>query len=263
MELRLKVYDEVLVIGKIFFTPQKFEYEKQARFKDWELYRKPELQLLRVCKIIHQEAEKVYLLNNLFVLPTELYSYSPFSTHLPHPTRHLFSKEAFRYLKNISVGFSPVPDDYTTSSFVDFERTQMDKGIDAVYDRLEATSARIVQAHKDAYFDVMTGHFESINVTLSEPPFLFYELHYVEIDYTNAVCPLGCCKWLSRGTAFLDDMCPKKTVVLGLTPGGEEELWLNGEASKYTDDEGEEDDWGTVEWVLQEYGVEFSPEEDE
>jgi hypothetical protein len=66
-ELRLLVYSYLDVVGKVFYTPDSYSVSTETRFKDWELYRVPELTIFRVCKQMHDEAEKLYLTKNLFV----------------------------------------------------------------------------------------------------------------------------------------------------------------------------------------------------
>jgi hypothetical protein len=61
VELRLLVYEELLSVGKVFYTPDWFEKKESRRFKDWEKYAKPQVTILRVCKKILGEAEGVYL----------------------------------------------------------------------------------------------------------------------------------------------------------------------------------------------------------
>jgi hypothetical protein len=60
-ELRIHVYEELVVVGKIFFTPSSYEVRESCRFTDYTKYRKPSLTILRVSKDIHKEAEDVYL----------------------------------------------------------------------------------------------------------------------------------------------------------------------------------------------------------
>jgi len=68
-ELRICVYDCLVLVGKVFFTPDAYAVASEKRFKDWRSYRVPSLQILRVCKQVHGEAEELYLSKNLFVLP--------------------------------------------------------------------------------------------------------------------------------------------------------------------------------------------------
>lgn len=60
VELRLLVYEELVVVGKVFFTPDYYELTEGGRFKDYEQYRKPRLQILRVSREVRNEAERVY-----------------------------------------------------------------------------------------------------------------------------------------------------------------------------------------------------------
>jgi hypothetical protein len=68
-ELRCQVYEELVVVGKIFYTPEQYSIMNEKCFKDWTAYAAPELSILRVCTQIHQEAEELYLSKHLFVLP--------------------------------------------------------------------------------------------------------------------------------------------------------------------------------------------------
>jgi hypothetical protein len=59
-ELRFHIYAELVIVGKVFYTPIVHEL-KDGRFEGYKSYRKPELQILRVSKQVHEEAEEVYL----------------------------------------------------------------------------------------------------------------------------------------------------------------------------------------------------------
>jgi hypothetical protein len=113
VELRCQVYEYFVVVGKIFYSPDEYSVRNEKRFKDWEAYRAPELTILRVCKQLHSEAEKIYLSKNLFVLPDFLSHREPFRQYprqedcVSLPDRPLFSKSAAKILKNISVSFNP------------------------------------------------------------------------------------------------------------------------------------------------------------
>jgi hypothetical protein len=109
VELRIEVYKKVLVVGKVFYTPDQYDIRNGSRFNDYESYEVPSLSLLRVCKQIHHEAEYEYLSNNLFVLPSSFASMNPFysndiATSRPKH-RWLFSKAAFQHLENVSISF--------------------------------------------------------------------------------------------------------------------------------------------------------------
>jgi hypothetical protein len=71
------------------------------------------LQVLRVCKQFHQEAEPIYLAKNLFVLPflpafrRPLQNENPnlLTTTVRSDGRHVFSMKALEKVKNLSVAF--------------------------------------------------------------------------------------------------------------------------------------------------------------
>jgi hypothetical protein len=77
----------------------------------------PSLQVLRVCKQFHQEAEPIYLAKNLFVLPASPALRSPLQkeanfeirnperTTIRNDEQHLFSAMGLEKLKNFSVAF--------------------------------------------------------------------------------------------------------------------------------------------------------------
>lgn len=81
-ELRVIVYKDLVVVGKVFLTRpheeiDRHEHRLGKRCNDLALFRKPEFQLLRVCKQVSIEAEEVYLGCNLFVLPFDWHRFNP------------------------------------------------------------------------------------------------------------------------------------------------------------------------------------------
>lgn len=70
-ELRVRIYEELLVVGKVFLDDhgRYTHHETPPREIDMNYYRKPSLAILRVSKLVHEEAEEVYLSKNLFVFP--------------------------------------------------------------------------------------------------------------------------------------------------------------------------------------------------
>lgn len=69
-ELRVQVFEYLVVVGKIFYTPDEYDRDEgPIRFDGCDEHATPSLQLLRVCKQICDEAEDVYATKNLFVLP--------------------------------------------------------------------------------------------------------------------------------------------------------------------------------------------------
>jgi hypothetical protein len=65
------------VEGKVFFSPDAYAVQNERRFRKKDGYQHPQLQLLRVCKQIHAEAEEVYLSKNLFMLPDHFMYHNP------------------------------------------------------------------------------------------------------------------------------------------------------------------------------------------
>lgn len=59
-ELRLEVYRLLVVVGKVFYTPDWYDLDESVRFEDHATTRPPSLTLLRVSKAIHAEAEDLY-----------------------------------------------------------------------------------------------------------------------------------------------------------------------------------------------------------
>lgn len=67
-KLRVEVYRQLEVVGKIFYTPDWYEIQEGVRFKERDTTPPPSLSILRVSKTIHKETEDVYMSQNVFVL---------------------------------------------------------------------------------------------------------------------------------------------------------------------------------------------------
>lgn len=106
-ELRCQIYERLVVIGKVFYTPEQYSIRNEKRLKDSKAYKTPELSILRVCKQVHNEAEDIYLSSNFFVLP-DFFACKEFSYHerwfLKRP---LFSSAAPKLVKKVSLHFNP------------------------------------------------------------------------------------------------------------------------------------------------------------
>lgn len=103
----------LVVVSKVFFTPDWYEIEQSQRFTHWKDYRTPNLQVLRVCKQIYAEAMDVYFTKNLFLLPPDYNLTYPFQhvdkgdTSLQsHKGLRLFSTTGLQKIRNLSIGFS-------------------------------------------------------------------------------------------------------------------------------------------------------------
>ncbi|KAI4622632.1 uncharacterized protein J4E87_006199 [Alternaria ethzedia] len=222
------VYEELVIVGKVFYTPDAYAAENEERFKDWESYRVPSLGILRTCKQVHGEAEEVYLANNLFVLPDESTKRQPFvgtglchntksvditRTHVPFPDRWLFSASAPRLIKSISMGFSW----RSIKGFPVLDRSTWKKEAD--FDSL-APAARLQIAHERALSYLngdLDGYIEDLYRFFKYgggPE--FKRMNYLEFDLTNAFCPTGCCRMAEQNWAQMMFLGPRKTGFLGV-----------------------------------------------
>ncbi|KAH7086027.1 hypothetical protein BKA63DRAFT_389405, partial [Paraphoma chrysanthemicola] len=218
-EIRLYVYEEVVVVGKVFFTPDQYEVCESARFSKWRKYGAPSLSVLRICKQIHQEATPIYLGKNLFVLPRNFDAQAPFKNHEQNgiPGRCLFPKTGLKGIQRLSI-------DFTSRS----RRSLI------MYAPLWAQLA----ARHGVHFDQMTPAHRSLYAHGGSLMFLKHHwrcqtevlkkvtstLDYLEMDFTNAFCPAGCCRCLEIDFGFLETLRPKAMTALGLRAGEKEML---------------------------------------
>jgi hypothetical protein len=42
-EIQLQIYSHLVVVGRVFYSPNEWTLDNDARFKKWKLYRVPEL----------------------------------------------------------------------------------------------------------------------------------------------------------------------------------------------------------------------------
>lgn len=100
VELRNAVYEELVVVGKVFHSTDKDEIWHHGT------YRRPFLAIFRVCKQMNAEAEPVYLSKKVFHLPVEWFTrFRPFIVG-NHNTPSLFSRNAFSEIRNLHFEFS-------------------------------------------------------------------------------------------------------------------------------------------------------------
>jgi hypothetical protein len=136
-ELRIQIYEYLVVVGKVFYTPECYEWQEGVQFNGFPAYEKPSLKFLPVCKQIRQEAEDVYFSKNLFVLPSLFTLCRPLPVEpnvfrsLLKPTvrndkEHLFSAMAFEKVKNLSVAFCSRRDAPLALSYFDWALRAMD-----------------------------------------------------------------------------------------------------------------------------------------
>jgi hypothetical protein len=243
-ELRCMVYEELLFVGKVYFKGTDKEHANSARYKDKAYYQKPSLKLLRVCKQIHQEAEPVYLMKNLFVLPLGWQAMEPFRSLVkpesPPTAIHLFSQNAPTQLRNLSIAFDM---DAHKDLKLCSRRWKNDDQLKFVLQDVPE-SQRLAEIH-DYMIDVMCGNdvnmigWHDVHSWLSVMAALYdagpfidqavddrlpnglrkRRLDYMEVDYTNAYCPLGCCRPIQTlYYDWLEGNNPAKIDIVGWEP---------------------------------------------
>ena len=182
-ELRLQIYGHLVIVGKVFHKPDDDSVLSNPRLKDFRAYRKPDLSILRVSKAVHKEAEEVYLSQNLFVLPVPLeINYDPDTA-----ASHMFSGNASKYVKHISIGVSFVMPDWMPSGHAHTWATleSFSPGLFDQYSREE----RLQLLHSEALYD-----FRLQQDAIDDWLFNLKALKTIEVDLMNAYCPMGCCR---------------------------------------------------------------------
>ena len=217
-ELRIDVYKKVLVVGKVFYTPDRYDIRNGSRFNGYGSCEAPSLSLLRVCKQVHHEAEYEYLSKNMFVLPSSFASMNPFSrkgvaTSKPRG-RWLFSKAAFQHLKKVSISFDSRSEAPLVVAASDWDHEAKFNPLWKRYRLFESHKESIRRVSKE--WTTRQNKLRRINTTLE----------HLEIDFTNAFCPMGCCRNLKIDTDFIDALKPEIMSVLGTSFRGEKEQFL-------------------------------------
>ncbi|KAJ4345093.1 hypothetical protein N0V95_005940 [Ascochyta clinopodiicola] len=219
-ELRLEIYKEIVVVGKVFYTPDRCSLSDFARFDDYQNYHKPWLSILRVSKAVHNEAEDVYLSQNLFVLPFDFARLLPFIHLEPHGQRFLFSAEAPAKTRHLSIEVSSRTRD---------EPHTMERGIWDQMDQEgpETFDGRNEQERLQHAHDFSLWRYDAAEVYNINRLQDMHALQTLELDYTNAYCPVGCCR-LTKMLRHWDEVLPKmkKVRVLGLRHEDEEKEFM-------------------------------------
>jgi hypothetical protein len=231
VELRIYVYEYLVLVGKVFYTPDDYTVANEKRFEDWKSYHVPSLQILRVCKRVHAEAEELYLSKNLFVLPDFFNNEEPFVRPQQAPMnntrvrrRPLFSKNAARFLKNVSISFNTRQRDSNPLGRVAWEvmgQASRGRGFNTMSqpDRLEFVHQWAMTRLRISWVNKTYGlaEFSSVKV-----------LEYLEVDLTNAYCPISCCR--PHGLCFARSLVykrqPAKLTFLGMMHGEEENMMV-------------------------------------
>ncbi|KAL1648192.1 hypothetical protein SLS61_007064 [Didymella pomorum] len=204
-ELRIEVYKLLAVIGKVFYTPDGYDLGEGLSFEYYKDSPTPSLTILRVSKAIHEEAEDVYLSQNTFVLPSAFDTMRPFdksSEDRCAPHRQLFSDRALLKLKHVSLALcirawhAPL-----VPSHGDWEDTDLE----------EMTATEILETAHDIVHDFASSSRISIAWTYED----LDGLQSAEVDFTNAYCPFGCCRFLDFDWLSMVG-CTEKIKIIGL-----------------------------------------------
>jgi hypothetical protein len=210
LEARVRIYGYLVVVGKVFYIPDRHAIELELRFEDLHTYYAPSLQILRVCKQIRDEAEAIYALKNTLILPHHWHCCHPFGnvhqqmhTHL----RSLFSARTLPHIKRASVSFSGRLCSHPNTLHIDGD-----------------------QLHKTAYKTGKTKlalYWLQMLYQLYDPRdgSTTLDLDFLEPDFTDAYCPMGCCRMLMSGSMLAKVLRPKKMRLLGL-PESERMLYV-------------------------------------
>ncbi|KAF2273417.1 uncharacterized protein EI97DRAFT_503494 [Westerdykella ornata] len=229
LEIRFMIYEEVLVVGKVFYTPTDYDLSNGERCDNYQSFKKPELQLLKVCKRIHAEAEPIYLAKNLFVLPVDWFKHSPFrSPGGTSSSRFLFSEAGLSLIKNVSLG-------------IDFEvcRTSWDKFNNYYWtiSRNEWHSfaskrpfAKLTQQEKLEEMHEALEVNRQFDWGFIEDKLSNFRttLNYVELDFTNIYCLLGECRPMDMVDIgyWISTLDPSTLIVKGLCSRAEREQFI-------------------------------------
>ena len=265
-ELRCRVYEYLVVVGKVFYTPDAYAVRNEKRFKDWKSYQAPELTLFRTCRQIRDEAEDVYVSNNLFVLPDFLSqrelirSDSKADGHIPFPGRPLLSDAAAKRLKNISITFNPRS---AAPTMIDHDAWSRRERLypTQTFDALQAQD-RLNRAHTKAMSDLMNSWYDDLDYIVDF--FLSPEnIRYLEIDLTNAYCPIGCCRLLEYYSCrYIELLRPLYVTFWGIRNEQEERIMLEDIEDHYRSDDEVTKKPLTGQQIKKMYNIKFDPQED-
>jgi hypothetical protein len=221
------VYEECLVVGKIFYTHNRDDRYIGDRYVNYKLFGKPLLALIRVCKQIHAEAEPIYLSKNLFVLPayfakhesivelrdiaSEVGAYEAGAHEGLTNTRSLFSKAGISYIRNISI---PVDQIFTVKSGRSYDEWMNDKdeGSAAWWGELSPYD-RYLQRHKSE-LDYVKGCWRG---DLKYLELFTSGFRFLELDLSAVCCPKGCCRHIDHVVGpWIAHIKPQEFHVIGL-----------------------------------------------
>ncbi|KAH7394472.1 hypothetical protein BKA66DRAFT_438817 [Pyrenochaeta sp. MPI-SDFR-AT-0127] len=227
LEVRNMVYERLVVVGKVFYSPDHYDITNGQRCHDYKRFRKPELQLLRVCSQFHVEAESLYHAKNLFVLPIEWQQCYPFNTvsrvwcRKPNLGRQLFSAAGLDNIRHVSVAVDQKLTRLLGQTFENWQIREVHSNI--------SYSQRTVQDRYRLAHDI---HLENIfwewSTMLRQLSSFQEGLLYLELDLTNAFCAIGDCRPFGSYSlaGWIKEVKPKALDVLGMQTMGEKQDFL-------------------------------------
>lgn len=216
-ELRNAIYELCLVKGTVYLTPRP-EYDH--RYNGTEPFETPEWVLLRISHQIRTEAAKILLGENHFVLSHDYRSedkfWSPFALSpfilssiadegRANRLRNSFPAMVWSHLKSVSITIdlrTIASDPIKIASILQ----QQNRDVTGL-----TPDQRTLRAHaeSDDYTDIWRNMCR-----------FFFGIKYLEIDITNAYCPLGCHRYVDIIARILEQSismtrCPAILVFLG------------------------------------------------
>ena len=199
-----KIYEELLVVGRVYPFPcsEDFEITQSSRdprmldprYKEMTTAQVPELQILRLCRQIKEEGERIYLEKNHFVLPRIAAQYvlpcrSIFLTKFPKGIERPWSlpSSAVTYLRSLSITFDFRDEDKKMAAM----GMHMSGGLPGNSDFVRHPGNVTEDLHDKWIHDARMGE-------LKQRWAQFYHgigycsLDLIQIDISRCYCPLGC-----------------------------------------------------------------------
>lgn len=197
-ELRLIIYEHLVVPGMITVRFKKEHRENDERYRHVTKASYGETQLFPVCKQIKHEALPLYLAKNLFICGFES----------QHCVVALFRENAsrFRHVRSLSVAF-------------DFRQCDIQSDVLRIVNWREEEGSSITQPgapnslHEEAE-DRLWHSFVTLEAMLTS-----LRLNFLQINYRNCYCAFGCHRYLGdalKCTYFLRENLPEKFEILGV-----------------------------------------------
>ena len=235
VELRIQIYEPIVVVGNIFF---RAEYSSS----EYKAYHRPSLSILRVSKAVHHEAEETYLTENLFVLPSRFHDRMPYTSEeyfkrgecdlIPSP---LFSQRGLQMIKHVYVDTSAEYLPVRPSHWIDD---------DPEFDRMTQRQ-RFEEVHASASEQLRVEVYNSVNVLSHN----MSALTTIQLGFAQVHCPMGCCRNIDCYDSELVQLLSvmKSVRILGLRNQEEQDKFMKS-WSEMSDQWHDPDDDSVPEW---------------